>query len=778
MSIFVSYNSADEPFAVLLERSLRLNGFSTWFAPKDIRTGENFANRIGKELSRHTAAGEAERIDEDLRHMKSANGFVLLLSGNAMRSIWVKKELIMALDIRMPVIVVRIDHEPLNNGFEYLLKDIQMIPAYHLNHKGMEEVIQSLEGLRDKDPSRTEHRRRLTYDEIGIQPIVSGDPYFAEGETLIVKQGNGRFFLAPPAGSLDDPACRVFCKQHQFATEDEVFDTTLHDICQKTGIPGLEEMIGESRVRIFNQFLKKENGCYFNNRKYGVADISGFGRTEDMAERPILQMEMFITDYFTHRVMKDVCKKLTKADPGFLSGIDCLHIGPNKILFTSLGVNLILQEAGGKILMTSRSTNAAETYKQHAYSLSVVEGVSISDYDTYQQSVNIRYAVFRGLLEELGVQENLVRADTLKYYDLFINPVNLEMGLVCSVELKPELTLEKHIIPLYGKDEQLEIAEKRTVDSERLTEYLYNNFAAILPQARYALAVFLDASGIFVLDRMHHSALKNEKSVIPKDGTGGPCGDRYVWGDHFIAVIDGATPKGTMLWDGQKGDTYVAGVAAEAILNLDPEITAEDAISEINRAIRDAYPAHGVAFSTLSPEERLRCSVLIYSEYRHEIWSFGDCPLRINQRNYVTTKEGDAMLAALRAFCIQIERDRRGPDADEDELSVYGREQILPYLKAYTSLANRNVPFGYDVLDGGEINAKNVKIYAVQKDDCVVMCSDGYPELFDTLEETEAYLGKALKEDPTCIGILRGTKGITPGNISYDDRTYVSFRIR
>ena len=105
-------------------------------------------------------------------------------------------------------------------------------------------------------------------------------------------------------------------------------------------------------------------------------------------------------------------------------------------------------------------------------------------------------------------------------------------------------------------------------------------------------------------------------------------------------------------------------------------------------------------------------------------------------------------------------------------------KNILPYLKAYTSLANRNVPFGYDVIDGGNINPDHVQIYAVQRDDRVVMASDGYPKLFDTLEETEIYLKEALESDPICIGLLRGTKGINPGNVSYDDRTYVSFRVK
>ena len=57
------------------------------------------------------------------------------------------------------------------------------------------------------------------------------------------------------------------------------------------------------------------------------------------------------------------------------------------------------------------------------------------------------------------------------------------------------------------------------------------------------------------------------------------------------------------------------------------------------------------------------------------------------------------------------------------------------------------------------------------------MATDGYPRLFDSLESTEKYLQMALEVDPMCIGILQGTKGISEGNVSYDDRTYLSFKV-
>ena len=792
MGVFISYSSADEIYAVQLERALTTNGIESWFAPKSIGEGQDFTECIGRELSSHVSADEDERIDEDLRHLKTASVFILLLSAHSMRSKWVKKELKAAFKRDIPMRILQLDHSPLEDSFEFMLSDVQVTDAYHLPPKVLEHLIIDLRNILGVPPKPAPEKTiRYTYEQIGIFPIASGDPYFSEGETLLITLGKGRYFLAPPKNLREDPSNEDYFARHRFAEQDEVFGSSLEEICKTIPVDGLNDMIEESRHKIFLQFLNQENGCYFNNEKYGIRHISGFERTENMAEQPILRMEMFLTDYFTHRVMKDVCKQLARENWNFFQTLDFHHIGNASILLTSLGVNLLLKDWGGNVILTSRSLNSAETYNRHSYSLSVIEGVSLSDYDTFKRTVNVRYAVMRGLQEELGVEETMVKADTLRFYDIFVNPVNLEIGLSCSIELKQNLALERDVIPLHGKDEQLEVAGKRLVHIRDMSSFVFNNFAGLLPQARYTICVFMESMGIFLLDRMHRHLLQDCTSVIAKDGKAELCGDTYVWGEHYIAVIDGATPKGEMLWDGQRGDVYVSHLVADTIVTMNPEYTAQEAIEAINLAVHNAYSAHNVEFDTLLPSERLQCSLLIYSMYRHEVWSFGDCMLRINQRDFRFRKEGDDLFAALRAFCIQIERDRRrmvfkdreltqsGSQelSEEQELSQYGRAKILPYLKEYVSLANRAVPFGYDVIDGGPIHACHVKVYAVQKNDCVVMASDGYPKLFDTLEDTENYLKQALKEDPNCISILRGTKGVEPGNVSYDDRTYVSFRV-
>lgn len=76
-----------------------------------------------------------------------------------------------------------------------------------------------------------------------------------------------------------------------------------------------------------------------------------------------------------------------------------------------------------------------------------------------------------------------------------------------------------------------------------------------------------------------------------------------------------------------------------------------------------------------------------------------------------------------------------------------------------------------------DICTDNIVIYHVESGDRIILASDGYPALFETLEETEKYLFQLLDKDPLCIHELRGTKRLINGNKSFDDRNYISFYV-
>ena len=153
------------------------------------------------------------------------------------------------------------------------------------------------------------------------------------------------------------------------------------------------------------------------------------------------------------------------------------------------------------------------------------------------------------------------------------------------------------------------------------------------------------------------------------------------------------------------------------------------------------------------------------------MWSFGDCSVKINDKVYKHTRAGDKLLSDLRAFYTELYSLKNADVAEGDP----GRAAILPWLKEFPCLANKDGEFGYDVINGGDICTDHIVIYPVKPGDRIILASDGYPELFDTLEETERYLFQMIAKDPLCIHELRGTKGVRQGNQSFDDRSYISF---
>ena len=778
--IFISYGSADEQYALRMYNCLRENGFTAWFAPFGIGAGQSFAEEIGKELGWDLSADESEKNGQSIGQFGGAQAVVLLLSKNSMKSPWVKKEVLMAISEGKLLLPAQIDHEPLTYEFKFNLTDVQITQAYRLTGPALEAVINRLleEGIAPEKLTVQMPQKQITYREMGIESITRGDPYYVSGYTLKTTLTPLCFYLSPP-GELIPEDAQMWAEEH-FVREDILFDLSWEEICSSIPIEDLRERIEASRKKVFLQFLHQENGCYYNNKKYGINNIRPYGRTEDHMEMPTLELEFFTTDYFTHRVIKDVCKTLISEKDPYIEKLQYINLGANRIFFTSLGVNLLLIDSAYQdnphTILTSRSTNAAETYDQRQYSVSVVEGVSLSDYDGYTKAVNIEFAVLRGLQEELGIKDHMVRKDSLRFYELFVNLKNLEMGLTCSIELIRDFSIQKDVLQCHGKDEMIEIAEKRAVPLNDLAQFVLLNRQNFLPQALFAVLSYCESAGASLIDRHHIVTMAEEQYLMGKDGVSQICGDAIYQSEHFMAVIDGATPKGARLWEGKSGDVYAAELLRRAMEQLRPESTAQEAIVFLNEQIKSAYQREEIDFSTLPPEEQLQASIIIYSAARKEVWSFGDCKLRINTENYDHTKAADILFGGLRAFCIEADRLSGAPRSPDGE--DYGRKEILPYLKVQNLFANTDYSFGYDVLNGGTIQAERVKVYAIQRGDHVVLATDGYPKLFDTLSECEAYLHDALQRDRECIYLLRGTKGVRPGDETFDDRAFLSFVVK
>ena len=252
------------------------------------------------------------------------------------------------------------------------------------------------------------------------------------------------------------------------------------------------------------------------------------------------------------------------------------------------------------------------------------------------------------------------------------------------------------------------------------------------------------------------------KSRIPED-----CEDGILLKDDMIVVVDGATAKGNLLWNGQKSGLFAKKCLLEAARVESADQSAEQFFQNLNLYLRRAIEQEHPGVSDCWPSG----SVIVYNDFRREIWSYGDCQCRINQNCYLHEKAIDKLNADVRAMDIEYLL-QCGTDIDFLKKEDKGREFIQKNLECQRIFENKICAFGYPVLNGRDLEMSMLKIYPVKEGDSVVLSSDGYPVLCETLQKSEEKLKYILKEDPLCFREYRSTKGCYAGKNSFDDRAY------
>mgnify|MGYP004693980325 FL=1 len=265
------------------------------------------------------------------------------------------------------------------------------------------------------------------------------------------------------------------------------------------------------------------------------------------------------------------------------------------------------------------------------------------------------------------------------------------------------------------------------------------------------------------------------------------CEDGMVITDDFIAVIDGSTSKTPKhLNPDMKNGRYAMMLISEYIREeLKADASVDDFCQGVTAYIYNkVYEKLGVEERLKEhPEERLTASAILYSRTRNEVWMVGDCQAIIDGKLYENGKPYEEKIARKR-----VELIKQGLSPAE------ARKQIEPLLiKAMLSGQNQN----YTVIDGFPIYQEGVKVVAlkmkpasssietyfqeqtkpVSSPNEVVLASDGYPFLEPTLAASEAALAEQITNDPQNICSFIATKGIVEGNKSFDDRTYIRFRV-
>ncbi len=261
-----------------------------------------------------------------------------------------------------------------------------------------------------------------------------------------------------------------------------------------------------------------------------------------------------------------------------------------------------------------------------------------------------------------------------------------------------------------------------------------------------------------------------EKFIMGKSPRQSLCEDGLYIDENFIAVIDGVTSKSNTLYNGATGGRAAMESAIEVMKTASAETTAQELFDGVNSAVAALYNG--------TPTGEAAVCMIVYSIHRKEIWCIGDCQCIINNTCYTHEKLIDKELSEKRAKII-AEAVKSGISETDIIKNDIGRTEIMSVLKKQHLYANNTLhPYGYPVLNGTPYSPTEITVHSVKPGDLVVLASDGYPRLFPTLQESEEYLEHIIKTDPLCYKEYKSTKGLVEGNLSFDDRTYISFSVK
>lgn len=151
--VFISYATEDRAVAQRVYDALTSIKINCWMAPQSISAGADYTTEIP-------------------RGIKQCQAFVLILSKHSQESLWVKKEVNVAINSKKLIYVIKIDDSELNESFEFSLTDIQL-SSYNDNlellAKHLDDMVEPLsddEGEQDYGYAQTSMSEEKYFDII------------------------------------------------------------------------------------------------------------------------------------------------------------------------------------------------------------------------------------------------------------------------------------------------------------------------------------------------------------------------------------------------------------------------------------------------------------------------------------------------------------------------------------------------------------------------------------------------------------------------------------
>ena len=211
-------------------------------------------------------------------------------------------------------------------------------------------------------------------------------------------------------------------------------------------------------------------------------------------------------------------------------------------------------------------------------------------------------------------------------------------------------------------------------------------------------------------------------------------------------------------------------IIGKFIRKMPKNISCHEFCIGVTKEIRKRYKQSDIPRRAEHPEERLTASAVIFSRLNREIWMIGDCQCMVGGDFYDNPKPYEQVLAEKRATIIN-----EGTKPKEQYLiDDTARQQIIPMM--LETMKQQNIT--YSVIDGFHIPEQYVRVITLDFQPWeIILASDGYPFLCNTLRESEEKLTWQRENDPLNIGLFKATKAFAAGNNSFDDRAYIRFKV-
>jgi hypothetical protein len=274
----------------------------------------------------------------------------------------------------------------------------------------------------------------------------------------------------------------------------------------------------------------------------------------------------------------------------------------------------------------------------------------------------------------------------------------------------------------------------------------------------------------------HSDWLLQEQFVLGKSGTEEKCEDLLVCSSRFVGLIDsysGFAPSVNSL-----SQATVGRLIGIEVLEAFKAATKNDDIYEV---VSDATRRVKALKISLDADSRHMggCFFCVFDLQTNQIFRVGDCWFMTDSDVNKPTLAVEEPLTEIRVAYLQARLLSGESIADLME-GQPERAILTEYLKVKDYYSNSwGSDRGYGVINGDDVPVGFVETFDVPEfTQRVCIGTDGYPEPGQTLEILESRLARIVASDPLCINQYRGPKGLLPGNLSFDDRAFISLQKR